>query len=216
MTRFSLSEINSCNSTDLHPHSFLTLLPRPLLSLVFALCSEQLNRVYQQRHAELNRLLARTQREGVKRLRKLSRERRDVEGNIQRRNIVREYADPASATFAPVARHGGNTRERQGDRYRVESRHINTFEGLSELEASLPPTVTIPTVRQAQSQRRTLVRVAGEAKGAFFLSLFTSWGVYSAVRIFFYPLALKTICLLRAGWHPCCFSTPYARQASRV
>jgi len=61
--------------------------------------------------------------------------------------------------FAPVARHGGNMRERQGDRYRVESRHINTFEGLSELEASLPPTVAIPTVRQAQSQRRTMVRV---------------------------------------------------------
>ena len=112
--------------------------------------------MYQQRHAELNRLLARTQREGVKRLRKLSRERREVEGSVQRRNIVREYADPASATFAPVARKGGSTRDRHGDRYRVDSRHLSTFEGLSELEASLPPAVTTPTVRQ--TQRRTMVR----------------------------------------------------------
>lgn len=89
------------------------------------------------------------------RLRKLSRARREVEGTLERRNIVRDYADPTSTTFAPKAVRGGNVHDRHAERYRVDSRHLTTFDGLSELEASLPPSVTTPTLRA--SQRQTMV-----------------------------------------------------------
>lgn len=152
-----------CNETRSARFYFLVIqiLNRcPLLSFFLffflsLLSSEHLNKLYQQRQAELNKMLAKMQQESIKRLRKLSRARREVEGNLERRNIVKDYADPSSTTFAPLSRQGGSVHDRKADHYRVQSRHVDTFEGLAELESTLPVAVTTPTL-QLKAARSTV------------------------------------------------------------
>uniref|UniRef100_A0A667X454 Cilia- and flagella-associated protein 91 n=1 Tax=Myripristis murdjan TaxID=586833 RepID=A0A667X454_9TELE len=68
-------------------------------------------------------------------LRKLTAKSRNVEGKLERRDIIKEYTDYSSQTYAPLTRRGvfpdSNTR-----RNVVKSRFLDTYEGLtlSDLE----------------------------------------------------------------------------------
>ncbi|XP_068022045.1 cilia- and flagella-associated protein 91 isoform X2 [Melanerpes formicivorus] len=74
-------------------------------------------------------------------LRKLIAQRKNVMGKLERRDIIKEYTDFASETYAPLSRHGYFP-DNHAERYVVRSFYLDTFAGLCELEASLPDYVT--------------------------------------------------------------------------
>lgn len=79
-------------------------------------------------------------------IRKLTEKRRKVEGKFERRQIINEYSSYGSQSYAPLTR-VGIFLDRGSEQYVVKSRHLNTYQGLLELEASLPDFVTQPRVR---------------------------------------------------------------------
>ncbi|XP_069723354.1 cilia- and flagella-associated protein 91 [Phaenicophaeus curvirostris] len=74
-------------------------------------------------------------------LRKLIARRKNVMGKLERRDIIKEYADHSSQTYAPLSRIGFFP-DNHSERYVVKNFYLNTFAGLCELEASLPDSVT--------------------------------------------------------------------------
>ncbi|XP_010142939.1 PREDICTED: protein MAATS1 [Buceros rhinoceros silvestris] len=74
-------------------------------------------------------------------LRKLTAKRKNVMGKLKRRDIIKEYTDFASQTYAPLSRIGYFP-DNLSERYVVKNFYLDTFAGLCELEASLPDSVT--------------------------------------------------------------------------
>ncbi|OXB83379.1 UNVERIFIED_CONTAM: hypothetical protein H355_001816 [Colinus virginianus] len=74
-------------------------------------------------------------------LRKLIAKRKNVMGKLERRDIIKEYTNFASQTYAPLSRIGYFP-DNHSERYVVKNFYLNTFAGLCELEASLPDSVT--------------------------------------------------------------------------
>ncbi|XP_051006509.1 cilia- and flagella-associated protein 91 [Acomys russatus] len=79
-------------------------------------------------------------------IRKLIRKRRIVEGKLQKRDIIREYADFASQVYGPLSRLG-RFPDNNSEDFVVKNHYLNTYEGLVELESSLPDFVTQPRIR---------------------------------------------------------------------
>ena len=79
-------------------------------------------------------------------VRKLNEKRRTVEGKLERREIVKDYSSYDSQTYAPMSRVGVFL-DRGSEQYNVRSYHLNTYQGLLELEASLPDFVTQPRIQ---------------------------------------------------------------------
>ncbi|NWX21118.1 CFA91 protein, partial [Aegotheles bennettii] len=74
-------------------------------------------------------------------LRKLIAKRKNVMGKLERRDIIKEYTDFASQTYAPLSRIGYFL-DNHSEHYVVKNFYLNTFAGLCELEASLPDSAT--------------------------------------------------------------------------
>ena len=79
-------------------------------------------------------------------IRKLTEKRRKVEGKLERRDIINDYSGFGSQTYAPLTRIGVFL-DRGSEQFVVKSRHLNTYQGLLELEASLPHFVTQPRIK---------------------------------------------------------------------
>ena len=79
-------------------------------------------------------------------IRKLTRKRQNVEGQFKRRDILKDYSDPASQVYAPLSRVGVFL-DRGSDQFNVKSRHLTTYQGLLELEDSLPDYVLRPRIQ---------------------------------------------------------------------
>ncbi|NWS95818.1 CFA91 protein, partial [Mionectes macconnelli] len=73
-------------------------------------------------------------------LRKLIANRKNMMGKLDRRDIIKEYTDFSSQTYAPLSRIGFFP-DNNSDCYVVKNFYLNTFTGLCELEASLPGSV---------------------------------------------------------------------------
>ncbi|XP_054510465.2 cilia- and flagella-associated protein 91 [Agelaius phoeniceus] len=73
-------------------------------------------------------------------LRKLIAKRKNWMGKLERRDIIREYNDFASQTYAPLSRIGFFP-DNNSDYYAVKNYYLNTFAGLCELEKSAPPSI---------------------------------------------------------------------------
>ncbi|RLV90953.1 hypothetical protein DV515_00014290, partial [Chloebia gouldiae] len=69
-------------------------------------------------------------------LRKLIAKRKNWMGKLERRDIIREYNDFSSQTYAPLSRIGFFP-DRNSDYYAVKNYYLNTFAGLCELEKSV-------------------------------------------------------------------------------
>lgn len=65
---------------------------------------------------------------------------------MERRDIIHEYSNFGSQTYAPLTRIGMFL-DRGSEQYVVKSRHLSTYQGLLELEASLPDFVVNPRVK---------------------------------------------------------------------
>ncbi|NWR31721.1 CFA91 protein, partial [Tachuris rubrigastra] len=74
-------------------------------------------------------------------LRKLTAKRKNMMAKLDRRDIIKEYTDFSSQTYAPLSRIGFFP-DNNSDCYVVKNYYLNTFAGLCELEASLPDSVT--------------------------------------------------------------------------
>ena len=87
-------------------------------------------------------------------IRKLTRKRDTVEGKLERRDFLKDYSDPASQTYAPMSRIGVFL-DRGSEQFVVKSRYLSTYQGLLELEASLPDYVMKPRIQapKARSSR---------------------------------------------------------------
>nr|XP_009687945.1 PREDICTED: protein MAATS1 [Struthio camelus australis] len=74
-------------------------------------------------------------------VRKLIAKRKNVGVKLERRDIIKDYTDFASQTYAPLSRIGYFP-DNHSERYMVKNYYLNTFAGLCQLEASLPDSVT--------------------------------------------------------------------------
>nr|CAB3263584.1 protein MAATS1-like [Phallusia mammillata] len=85
-------------------------------------------------------------KEHIKTVRKLTKKREQVEGKLEKRDLINEYSQFESQIHAPLSRMGVFL-DRGSEQYVVKSRYLNTFQGLLELEASLPDFVKQPRIR---------------------------------------------------------------------
>ncbi|XP_013370631.1 PREDICTED: protein MAATS1 isoform X2 [Chinchilla lanigera] len=85
--------------------------------------------------------VAQIQRTHVATIRKLVRKRKNIEGKLERRDIIQEYSDHASQVYGPLSRLG-RFPDNNSEDFVVKNHYLNTYEGLVELESCLPKFVT--------------------------------------------------------------------------
>eukprot|EP01137_Pigoraptor_chileana_P011280 Opistho-2@61878 len=106
----------------------------------------RLNTMWHRRERENDHKNERLRSEAAKTIRKLMKARANPEGAVERRDVVREYADPSSGVYAPLTREGVFP-DRTGHQFVVRSVHLDTYEGLCALERSLPASVFEPVIK---------------------------------------------------------------------
>eukprot|EP00057_Strongylocentrotus_purpuratus_P024224 XP_011678698.1 PREDICTED: protein MAATS1 [Strongylocentrotus purpuratus] len=109
------------------------------------LSAKRLDKLWAKKQQERERKVAWIRKEHVKSIRKLTVKRRNVEGKLERRDITKDYSAFASEAYAPRTRHGVFL-DKGSEQYTVKSKYITTYQGLLELENSLPDFVTQPRV----------------------------------------------------------------------
>ncbi|NWW78965.1 CFA91 protein, partial [Climacteris rufus] len=82
-------------------------------------------------------------------LRKLIAKRKNVMGKLERRDIIKEYNDFSSQTYAPLSRIGFFP-DNISDCYVLKNVYLNTFAGLCELEASIKDSVNQLKIKAPQ------------------------------------------------------------------
>ncbi|NWQ79636.1 CFA91 protein, partial [Columbina picui] len=88
-------------------------------------------------------------------LRKLiAKSKENVMGKLERRDIVKDYTDFGSQTYAPLSK-TGYFPDNHSEHYVVENFYLNTFAGLCELEASLPDSVSQLTIKAPKPKYTT-------------------------------------------------------------
>ncbi|XP_005502677.3 cilia- and flagella-associated protein 91 isoform X2 [Columba livia] len=88
-------------------------------------------------------------------LRKLiAKSKKNVVGKLERRDIIKDYTDFGSQTYAPLSK-TGYFPDNHSEHYVVENFYLNTFAGLCELEASLPDSVTQLTIKAPKPKYTT-------------------------------------------------------------
>ncbi|XP_006884379.1 PREDICTED: protein MAATS1 [Elephantulus edwardii] len=98
--------------------------------------------------------VAKLQHAHISAIRKLVNKRKKVEGKLERRNIIRDYCDYASQVYAPLTRLG-RFPDNNSENFVVKNHFLNTYEGLVELESSLPDFVTQPRIRPPKPKSTT-------------------------------------------------------------
>nr|XP_020645247.1 protein MAATS1 isoform X1 [Pogona vitticeps]XP_020645248.1 protein MAATS1 isoform X1 [Pogona vitticeps] len=96
----------------------------------------------------------RMQHEHIKAIRKIIAKGKNVEGKLERRNIIKEYTEYGSQPYAPLSRIGYFP-DNHADRYIVKNHFLSTYEGLLELEASLPASVIHPRTEAPKPRSTT-------------------------------------------------------------
>ncbi|KAG9471167.1 hypothetical protein GDO78_015569 [Eleutherodactylus coqui] len=96
----------------------------------------------------------RIRKEYIKAFRKLSQKMGNVEEKLERRDVIRDYTDYSSQTYAPLSRIG-HFPDRLSEQFIVKSPFLTSYQGLLDLEASLPDFVTQPRIRATKSKSTT-------------------------------------------------------------
>ncbi|XP_027385118.1 cilia- and flagella-associated protein 91 isoform X4 [Bos indicus] len=79
-------------------------------------------------------------------IRKLMGKGKNIEGKLERRNIIKDYCDYASQVYGPLSRLG-RFPDNNSEDFVVKNHYLNTYEGLVELESCLPDFVTQPRIK---------------------------------------------------------------------
>ncbi|XP_041529107.1 cilia- and flagella-associated protein 91 isoform X2 [Microtus oregoni] len=90
--------------------------------------------------------VAQIQRTHVSNIRKLLRKGKNIEGKLQRRDIIKDYSDFASQVYGPLS-YLGRFPDNNSEDFVVRNHYLNTYEGLVELESCLPDFVTQPRIK---------------------------------------------------------------------
>ncbi|XP_053311175.1 cilia- and flagella-associated protein 91 [Spea bombifrons] len=93
-------------------------------------------------------------KEHIRAIRKLTKSAENVEGRRERRDVIHDYSDHASQSHAPLSR-VGYFPDRSSENYVVKSSFLNSYQGLLDLEASLPDFVTQPRIRVPKPRTAT-------------------------------------------------------------
>ncbi|XP_069802411.1 cilia- and flagella-associated protein 91 isoform X2 [Dendropsophus ebraccatus] len=99
-------------------------------------------------------IVQRIRKEHIKAIRKLSHKMGNVEEKLERRDVIRDYTDYSSQTYAPLSRIG-NFPDRLSEQFIVKSPFLNSYQGLLDLEANLPDFVTQPRIRAPRPRSTT-------------------------------------------------------------
>ncbi|XP_040912924.1 cilia- and flagella-associated protein 91 [Toxotes jaculatrix] len=105
--------------------------------------NERLHQIYSKLQKDKETRLNKIHNDYIRSLRKLEAKRRNVEGKLERRGIVRDCTD--SRAYAPQTRR--NTFIRSTCNNELKSHYLDTYEGLLELEAGLSASVLKPWVK---------------------------------------------------------------------
>lgn len=119
-----------------------------------AATNAKLEHILAQEERRKSVLAAKRQKRGLKMLRSQVARRSNPEKVLERRRIVAEYADDGSEVYAKVARNGEFTVDQDADRNVVASEYLTTFNGLLDLESSLPVSVTTPRIKVPPKRSR--------------------------------------------------------------
>ncbi|KAK2905285.1 hypothetical protein QQF64_033558 [Cirrhinus molitorella] len=107
---------------------------------------DRLDVSFSQHQQEKEARLKKIRNDYVISMRKLLAKRRNVEGKLERRDIIKDYSDYGFQTYAPLSRIG-QIPDRNSNRNMVKSHFLSTYEGLLELEADLSPSVMEPRIK---------------------------------------------------------------------
>ncbi|XP_013385345.1 cilia- and flagella-associated protein 91 [Lingula anatina] len=108
--------------------------------------TKRLDKMWGKKQEEKERRVKYIRNEHIKAIRKLTEKRRTVEGKLERRDLTQEYSNPGSQTYAPKTRIGVFL-DRGSEQFVVKSRYLDSYQGLLELEHSLPDFVTQPRIK---------------------------------------------------------------------
>jgi len=62
-------------------------------------------------------------------IRKLTKKHKNIEGKLERREVVKDFSDYGSQTYAPLTRFGVFL-DRGSEQFVVKSRYISTYQGM--------------------------------------------------------------------------------------
>ncbi|KAI0230091.1 Cilia- and flagella-associated protein 91 [Lamellibrachia satsuma] len=108
--------------------------------------SKRLDRLWAKKQEVKDVKIKQIRNNHIKAIRKMTIERKTIEGGMHRRDIVSDYSDYSSQVYAPLARIGVFL-DRGSEQYVVKSRYLASYQGLLELENALPDFVTQPRVK---------------------------------------------------------------------
>ncbi|XP_014665017.1 PREDICTED: protein MAATS1-like isoform X2 [Priapulus caudatus] len=106
---------------------------------------KRLDKMWSKKQNVKEEKLKHIQAEHVKAMRKLLEKRKQVLGRPLKRDIVQDYSNHGSQTYAPICRNGV-FQDVNADQYRVKSKYLDSYSGLLELEAFLPDNVLEPSI----------------------------------------------------------------------
>ncbi|XP_054858661.1 cilia- and flagella-associated protein 91 isoform X2 [Eublepharis macularius] len=92
--------------------------------------------------------------EHTKAIRRLIAKGKNVERKLEKRSVIKEYTDHESQTYAPLSRIGYFP-DNHADRYVVKNPYLNTYDGLLELESSLPDSIVQPRMEAPKPRSTT-------------------------------------------------------------
>ncbi|NXB64561.1 CFA91 protein, partial [Struthidea cinerea] len=101
----------------------------------------RLHNQWQNRQKAKEEKIRKIQRDCALMLRKLIAKSKNLMGKLERRDIIKEYNDFSSQTYAPLSRIGFFP-DNNSEYYAVKNFYLNTFAGLCELEKSVPDSVS--------------------------------------------------------------------------
>jgi len=107
---------------------------------------KRLDKLWSKKQKSKEHSILRIRKDHIKAIRKLQKKRKNVDGKLERRDMIKEYTEFGSQVHAPLSRVGVFL-DRGSEQYVVKSRYLSTFNGLLELEASLPSFITQPRAR---------------------------------------------------------------------
>ncbi|XP_040278741.1 cilia- and flagella-associated protein 91 isoform X2 [Bufo bufo] len=99
-------------------------------------------------------LAERIRKEHVRAIRKLSQQMGNIEKTLERRDVIGDYTDYSSQTYAPLSRIGYFP-DKLSQQFMVKSPFLNSYQGLLDLEENLPDFVTQPRIRAPKPRSTT-------------------------------------------------------------
>ena len=99
--------------------------------------AKRLDRLWVKRQKEKEAKIKKLRSENIKNIRKLIKKRENAHNEYKPRNIIEEYSNYDTEVYAPMTRHGYFP-DKNADNYQVKNKYLDTYQGLLELEASLP------------------------------------------------------------------------------